>query len=454
MQQNTIIAPTPGADLDRRRRLAAGALARAALLMAPAMLAANALHYLFAVVQSRLLGPADYGALGALLGVVLLGGVPGLAWQSVAARHTARGDRDGGGVHLWLSVRRGVTIIGIALAAGVALGAPLLAAFLHLGSALPVLAVALCLLPLPALSAMHGLLQGKQRFRGLAFVLLLGAAVKLVVGAGLAVGLGVAGALAGVALGYALEALFTLRLVRPAEAGVQKSTRQAQRLGGEVTAAAVGILALFLLTNIDLLLARHFLQATDSGFYAAGAVVAKVAYWGPQFVVVVAFPRLAVASDPRPLLARSAAVVAVLGATAMAGAAVAGGFVVELVFGPAYGGVAPVLWQFAGLGTVLALLHLMLFASIAQGSRRVGWVLLGAIALEAALIAGPLHASLEQILTVALGTGLAALLAGWLFATPGPAAAEPAGAGSALVAHLSGDPVSGSPAPLKPEIPG
>jgi hypothetical protein len=48
-----------------------------------------------------------------------------------------------------------------------------------------------------------------------------------------------------------------------------------------------GILALFLLTKVDLPLARHFLAASDSGLYAAGAIIAKVAYWGPQFLVVV-----------------------------------------------------------------------------------------------------------------------------------------------------------------------
>ena len=62
---------------------------RVALMVAPAMAAANGLNYAFNVVMSRKLGPADYGALAALLAVVLVGTVPGVALQAVVARYTA-----------------------------------------------------------------------------------------------------------------------------------------------------------------------------------------------------------------------------------------------------------------------------------------------------------------------------------------------------------------------------
>src|SRR6266487_4647146 len=70
--------------------LAAGpSLARAGLMVAPAMAVANGLNYAFNLVMLRLLEPAAYGALGALLAVILIGTVPGLALQAVVARHTA-----------------------------------------------------------------------------------------------------------------------------------------------------------------------------------------------------------------------------------------------------------------------------------------------------------------------------------------------------------------------------
>src|SRR6266542_3052487 len=59
------------------------------------MAVSNGLNYAFNLVMVRLLEPGAYGALGALLAVVLIGTVPGLAVQAVVARHTAvrGGDR-------------------------------------------------------------------------------------------------------------------------------------------------------------------------------------------------------------------------------------------------------------------------------------------------------------------------------------------------------------------------
>src|SRR6266540_1850760 len=124
--------------------LAAGpSLPRAGLTIAPAMAVANGLNYAFNLVMLRLLEPADYGALGALLAVILIGTVPGLALQAVVARHTA-------------------------LRAGDRRAVPALAAFLHLGSSAPALWLAANVLPLPIVSALQGMLQGAQHFGALA----------------------------------------------------------------------------------------------------------------------------------------------------------------------------------------------------------------------------------------------------------------------------------------------
>ena len=50
------------------------------------MAVANLLGYSLNLVASRLLGPIGFGALGALLGVVLIGNVAALGLQTVAAR--------------------------------------------------------------------------------------------------------------------------------------------------------------------------------------------------------------------------------------------------------------------------------------------------------------------------------------------------------------------------------
>src|SRR6266508_3259626 len=373
--------------------LAAGpSLARAGLMVAPAMAVANGLNYAFNLVMLRLLEPAAYGALGALLAVILIGTVPGLA-----------------------------------------AAAPALAAFLHLGSIVPALWLAANILPLPLVSALQGMLQGVQRFGALAAALLLNAGARLAVGVGLvAAGHGVDGALAASVAGSVLAMLLPLTLLRPMLAGrgvpsgappggpavpsgAPRPAPATAALGREVGAAALAFLGLLLLTNVDLLLARHYLAAEPSGLYAAGAVVAKIAYWAPQFVATIAFPRLATeAAARRRLLARAAAVITALGVALMVVVAAAPELAVTLPFGAAYRDVGPDLPLFAALGTALALVQLLLFSGIAAGDRKVHRLLGATVVIEVAVIALGPHHSVTGIVGAALAAVTALLGACWV----------------------------------------
>jgi O-antigen/teichoic acid export membrane protein len=418
-------------------------LPRAGLMVAPAMAAANGLNYAFNLVMLRLLEPAAYGELGALLAVILIGTVPGLALQAVVARHTALRAGDHRAVaELWSRTLMAVSWVSLALGVAVAAAAPALSAFLHLGSIVPALWLAANVLPLPIVSALQGMMQGVQRFGALAVSLLLNAAARLAVGVGLvAGGHGVDGALAASVAGSVLAILVPLALLRPVLAGGLGVRRTAAirpappagagevpgrtapvalapataALGREVGAAALAFLGLLLLTNVDLLLARHYLTATASGLYAAGAVVAKIAYWAPQFVATIVFPRLATeAAARRRLLTRAAAVVAGLGLVLVAAVAAAPGLAVTLPFGAAYRGVGPDLPLFAALGTALALVQLLLFSGIAAGDRKVHWLLGATVAGEVAVIAFGPHHSVTGVVGAALAVVGALLTAGWV----------------------------------------
>jgi O-antigen/teichoic acid export membrane protein len=311
-----------------------------------------------------------------------------------------------------------------------------LAAFLHLGSIVPALWLAANLLPLPIVSALQGMLLGAQRFGALAASMLLNAAARLAVGVGLvAAGYGVDGALAASVAGSVLAMLPPLALLRPALAGRLRRPRPrgwrtatfgAEPLGGllapgtaalgrEVGAAALAFLGLLLLTNVDLLLARHYLAAEASGLYAAGAVVAKIAFWAPQFVATIVFPRLATeAAARRRLLARAAAVVAAPGAALLVALVAAPEVAVVLPFGAAYRDVEPDLPLFAALGTALALVQLLLFSGIAAGDRKVHRLLGATVAVEVALIALGPHHSVAGIAGAALAAVGVLLAASWV----------------------------------------
>ena len=416
-------------------------LRRDALVLAAGMGVANAGNYAFNVVMAFLLGPEAYGALAALLALVLVGSVPGLALQAVVARRTtlagsgrAVGAWPGAG---WLVGRAGLGLVLLTVLIG-----PGLVLFLHLDSAVPVLWLALALAPTPLLFAVQGLLQGRERFGALAAVMVAGAAVKLAAGLALvALGFGVSGAMAGVAAGGLLAALAGLRLAAPeARSSVPGAVDNQPppsagsatlpvgapplAVGGaarpepgwwrEVGTATTGLLGLFLLANVDVLLARHYLDRAAAGRYALGAVVAKIAFWAPQFVVTVIFPRLVGAADPRRLVGGSALLIAGFGGLLAGVLALADrvGLVVP-VLGGGYAGLGPLLPLFAALGTALALVQLLLFEGIATRDRRMGRAVAVALVAEVALVAGPLHGSVGQIAGTALGVAVALAATGW-----------------------------------------
>jgi O-antigen/teichoic acid export membrane protein len=379
-------------------------LPRAGVVVAAAMAVGNALNYVFHVYMSRRLGPSSYGALGALLAVTFIVAVPGLALQTVVARHTALRRRDGQEVtSLWAGAIRIVVVVGVGLALLAVLTAPWIERFLHLRSIVPVLWLALTLLVLPVVPAVTGMLQGEERFGVLALILLVPVVVKLVLGITfVGLGLGLNGALAGAAGGAVVGCAVGLWMVRPGLVGGGVGGRAMVR---EVLTAGTGILALFVIVNIDIVLARHFLPRRSSGLYAVGSIVAKATYWAPRFVSVVVFPRLSTGRDRRALLTRSLFVVTIVSLVVVAAVALLSRPLLTDVFGRAYGSLGPELWLFAGIGTAFALVHLLLFSSIAVGDSRMSAALAVAVVIKTAIVATVLHHSVAQIAWVVFGTG-------------------------------------------------
>jgi O-antigen/teichoic acid export membrane protein len=399
------VAPQePASEGARGGRLALG---RAGVVVAVSMGVGNALNYGYHVFMSRKLGPSSYGALGALLAVTFIFSVPGLALQSIVARHTALRYRDGRDVaDLWAGIMRAVLVVAAALAALTAVASPWIASFLHLGSVAPALWLAVAIFVLPVVPAILGMLQGRERFTALGVTLLGSAAGKLLLGAlFVELGFGVSGALAGAAAGSILGALIGVGVARPGLAGGSIGWP----LVREMAVAGVGIFALFVIVNIDIVLARHFLSRDLSGLYAVGTIVAKITYWAPRFVTVVVFPRLSTSPDRGQLLARAIGFIAVLCLVVVAVVAATSNLLLREVFGHSYARLGPALWLFAGIGTVFALVHLLLFSGIAAGNPWMSRVVAVAVVVKTSLMVAFFHHSVTQIASVVLVTGIVLL---------------------------------------------
>jgi O-antigen/teichoic acid export membrane protein len=322
---------------------------------------ANALGYLLTVIAARVLGPAEFGAFGALLALVIADSVAALAVQATTARATATGQPVVPVVRAGLSV---ALVVGAVLSL---LSLPL-REFLQLSSVVPAVAVAVGIMALTATAPALGIVQGAERFPMLA-AMVAGQALLRVAGGltGMAIEPTAAGALVGIAGGLVVAGIGCWLVARP-----PLLPTPVHSLGASVrsTIASGGMLLGFvLLTNADVFLARHVLPAQQSGLYAAGNVFTKIAFWLPQFVPLVAFPAMTDPHRRKAAVRLSLLAVVGCGAVLVAGVAVLPDLAVAIVAGDQYAALSPWAAWFTALGALLAVAQLLVYAHLASGDR-------------------------------------------------------------------------------------
>ena len=106
------------------------------------------------------------------------------------------------------------------------------------------------------------------------------------------------------------------RLVRAPAVRASPASPEEHRVGravGETFHNSNALLAFFALSNVDILVARNVLDGHEAGLYAGGLILAKAVLFLPQFVVVLAFPSMGVAESRLRTLLLSLTAVGLIG---------------------------------------------------------------------------------------------------------------------------------------------
>lgn len=354
------------------------------LLVAVALGVGQLLAYAQTLVAARTLDPAQFGAFQALLALLLIGNTIALAAQAVTARHIVASDpihRADETAAAWRT-----TIQAAALTAAFwLLISPLIGWALRLDSPATYVLLALTFFPLTVMGGALGIAQGHETHGRLASVYLaVGVPKALVTIAALVAVATLTAGIFGLAAGCAVGAVLCWLLVRGQfRGGVARHSTMLR----EIPAAGYALLALFALTNLDIVLGRVFLTAEQAGQYGVGIIVAKVVTWLPQFVAVMAYARMVDARRGRTTLV-GLGIVAVIGAVCTIAIWLAPDLVLSVIAGPEYASMASLLPLFALIGACGALLQFVVFGLVAIRDRRlipIIWVgclvLIGAVAL-------------------------------------------------------------------------
>jgi O-antigen/teichoic acid export membrane protein len=392
------------------------------MVIAVAMGVMNVTTYAFTILAARVLGPAEYGALAAVMGLLLVVNVLSLGLQATGARRVSAAPDDL--PHIEREVLSTSYASALALGVLALVATPVITLTLNLDSWAAAALIAVTAVPLSVMGGQAGILQGERRWGPLA-------AIYLCVGVG-RLGFGVVallvepntlGAMIGVAVGAFVPAVvgwFALRhpdrrRVEVPPAPLERPSRWAA--GGvlhETLHNSHALLAFFALSNADVIIARSTLGEHQAGLYAGGLILAKAVLFLPQFVVVIAFPSMSRAGAGRRMHLYSLGLVLAIGLFTVLCTAVLASIAVVFIGGSEYSGLQGRLWAFAVLGTLLAMVQLMIYDVVARQHQRMVYVVWAALA--ALLCVAPFVDTLTSLLTAVISID-AALFAVLLLAS-------------------------------------
>jgi O-antigen/teichoic acid export membrane protein len=384
----------------------------------------NVTTYGFQMVAARLMGPATYGAIAGLMALLMVIAVLQLGLQATAARrisatpdHVAQIER----VVLGVTYKASFVLGGLLLIAS-----PAIWLVLRLDSVVPAILLAVAAVPLTVMGGQAGVLQGERRWRPLAWVYVAVGVPRLVIGtAFIAWRPTETAAMFGVLLGLFVPALIGWYALRDGEreTGETSDDNLAGPMLRETLRNSQALLAFFVLSNLDIVVARNVLDDHDAGLYAGGLILTKAVLFLPQFVVVVAFPSMSTVEERRRALVRSLEAVALIGVVCTLGAWLLSGVAMIFVGGSEYAEIQSDLWRFAVIGTLLSMLQLLVYSVLArQGTRStyLVWVAVLALVVAAGWI-GTLSALITTVTVIDLALfGLLLALSLWRTKQPAP----------------------------------
>ena len=145
-------------------------LLRGSMVIALAMGVMNVATYGFTVIAARLLGPSEYGALAAVMGLLLVVNVVSLGLQATGARRisTAPDSLDRVEADVMMASYKSAIGVGLLCLAGV----PAITYLLRLDSWVTAGMIALTAVPLTVMGGQAGILQGERRWYPLAGIYL------------------------------------------------------------------------------------------------------------------------------------------------------------------------------------------------------------------------------------------------------------------------------------------
>lgn len=388
----------------------------------------NVINYVFHIYMTRALGPSGYGILASLLSLLVIISVPASSLQTVVTKYVAtfRAKDQYGKIRYFLfRLMKKVFWYCIFAFIVFSLSSGYISSFLNVPSRIPVIVLGTVILVSFISPIMYGGLQGLQSFKHLGANMMINAAMKLVFGVTLvAIGFGVSGAVAAFTLSGVV--VFLLALIPLRFLFYQKMDNTGlnpTEIKEYFWPVVVAFLCFSILTNIDVVIVKHFFAPIQAGHYAAAAIFGKIVLFFPGAVVMVMFPKTAelhtLERDSRPLLWKSLLTVAGLCGLITIGYFAFPSLIVSLLFGSRYLKSIPLMGLFGIAMTLFSVVNILLLYSLSV--HRIKFIFfLAACTLMQVTLLWFFHSTLQTVLYVLIGCGFLLLMLNWAYVNRAP----------------------------------
>lgn len=370
------------------QRIKNNEFARNSLVLFTGTMVVNVLNYVFHLALGRMVSVEAYGEIESLLSLTLIISVPSVAIGMVATKfsagHKAENDPSGNyGVMQFLNKK--VTVWGLPVFFALIFATPFVGRFLKITSAFSLILVWIIMFLSFFLAINSGVISGWQKFKEVNWMNIGGAVAKLIFAIMLIkIGLATTGAIGGYVLGMVASFLISLLFLRfilnakhPKNDIKEIDLRPVKKF---IMPALIGSLAINILGNADMVLAKHNLDPLAAGQYGALTIVSKIIFYATGIIATVLFAMSSESNHKKnnsfAILKNAIYLMIFVSAVSVAVYWAFPAFVMGLLFGNKYSGVSHYLVWFAIASVLYSFVNLFFQYLMSIHETKIAYLLL------------------------------------------------------------------------------
>jgi len=259
--------------------------------------------FIYQVYVIRKLSPSEYGIFNSLISFLVIFSIPLTSLQTVVADFTSRYRVNHNFLkikYLLFNLTKKTFLFSIFFLIFVFLFMPYINSFLKIQSLTLLAILAFTLVFYFFLPLIQGTLQGLEKFGHLGNNVIIHSLSRLILGVILInIGLKIGGALSAFAISTLialLVPLFFLKRYLNQNQTVKEDYNSGDLYIGNLIKyflpTAVALFCFALLTNMDVILVKHFFSSKEAGFYSISQMIGKIVLLFPSAITVVMFPKV------------------------------------------------------------------------------------------------------------------------------------------------------------------